>query len=119
MAQGIEIKADGSWVFHGGDDGDSRLRDPEKNAIPNYRVWNPIEKKFEYQTLHRVYCRACGKDGGVSARTAVYVVYLCDDCYRTNQDPNFVAMPTDEEFRWRQGLPPPDKESALITSADK
>lgn len=108
MADGVpnpfEIKADGEWVFKGED---SRLRDPEKNAVPNYRIWNPLTRRFEYQTLHRVYCRACGKDGGLSARTATYVVYLCDDCYRTNQDPNFIPMPPDEEIAWRNGLKAP------------
>ncbi len=113
MAQSIEIKEDGSWVFHGGDSGDSRMRDPEKNAIPNYRIWNPISGQFEYQTVYRTYCRACGKETGISARQAVYVVYLCDDCYATNQDPSFVAMPPDEEFRWRQGLPAADKEEGI------
>ena len=110
MSQNIHVRADGSWEFTYGNDGDSRLRDPEKNAVPNYRVYNPITGTFDYQTLYRVYCRNCGVDGGLSARTAVYVVYLCDDCFPKNQDSNFIPMPSDEEVRWRQGLPPEGEE---------
>jgi hypothetical protein len=40
-------------------------------------------------------------------------VYLCDVCYRTNQDPNFIPMPPDEEIRWRNGLPEPDKDEGI------
>lgn len=121
MSQSIEIRADGSWVFHGGDDGDSRLRDPEKNAIPNYRLWNPLwinpatglkEGRYEYQTVHRVYCRSCGADGGISARTSVYIVYYCEKHAQT--DPNFIPMPPDEEFRWRQGLPPRSDDDEVV-----
>lgn len=116
MANSIEIKPDGSWVFHGGDDGDSRLRDPEKNAVPNYRLWNPLTNRYEYHTLYKVYCRNCGKEEGFAARQAVYIVYFCDDCWAKNQDPNFVLMPPDEEYRWRQGLKPDEDvpETSLI-----
>jgi len=114
MAQGIEIKQDGSWVFHGED---SRMRDPEKNAIPNFRVVNPFTGKSDYQTVYRTYCRACGVETGISARSAPYVIYLCEKCAPTNQDPNLVLMPPDEEFRWRNGLPDKDKDNALIIGA--
>lgn len=121
MAQRIEIKPNGEWIFHGGDDGDSRLRDPEKNAVPNFRVWNPLyvdpvtgeRGRFEYQVMYHVYCRSCGADGGLSARTTLYVVYLCENCYARNQDPNFVAMPPDEEYRWRYNLPSAEEEARI------
>ncbi len=76
MSDRIEIKPDGSWIFHGED---SRLRDPGKNEVTNYRVWNPLEKKFEYRVMHRVYCLNCGADGGLTARTALYVKYICEE----------------------------------------
>lgn len=126
MARGIEVKPNGEWVFHGGDDGDSRLRDPEKNAIPNFRVWNPLYEnadgtrgRFEYQVMYRTYCRSCGADGGLSARTALYVVYLCENCYHKNQDPNFIAMPSDEEYRWRYGLPSAEEEARIAKERER
>src|SRR6266851_3930782 len=105
-------------MFHGGDDGDSRMRDPEKNAVPNCRIWNPLyidpvtgeRGRFEYQVLYRTYCRNCGADGGLSARTALYVIYLCNKCYQGSQDPNFIPMPPDDEYRWRYGLPSAEEE---------
>src|SRR5271163_2237256 len=102
MADRIEIKPNGEWVFHGED---SRLRDPEKNALVGQHIWNAITQQFEYQTLYKVYCKNCGADGGLSARTAVYVNYLCDKCFESNTDPDFSPMPPDEEVRWRNGLP--------------
>jgi len=117
VSQSISINADGSWKFHAGDDGDSRLRDPDKNAVSNYRIFNQLTGKFEYTVLHRVYCRSCGKDGGLSARTAVYIIYLCENCAETNQDPNLTLMPSDEEYRWRQGLPAEgEKEKGIIVA---
>lgn len=106
MGQSIEIKKDGSWEFHPGDDGDSRLKHSREDHQVTYRIWNMLTNRFEYQVMDKVYCRSCGADGGYSARTAVYIVYLCDKCYETNQDPNFRPMPPDEEYRWRQGLKP-------------
>jgi hypothetical protein len=117
MANSWEIKADGSWIFHGGDDGDSRLRDPEKNALPNVRLWNAITRQFEYRVMYKVYCRSCGADGGLACREATYVIYLCDDCYKDNQDPNFVPMPPDEEIRWRNGITE-EQQSAVILAPD-
>lgn len=104
MADHVEIKPDGSWVFHGED---SRMRDPEKNAIPNYHIWNPISQEFEYRTVYRVYCMNCGKEYGVTARQSVFVKAICDDCWTVEQPPDFIPMTPDEEYRWRMGLPDP------------
>ncbi len=112
MSDRIEIKPDGSWIFHGED---SRLRDPGKNEVTNYRVWNPLEKKFEYRVMHRVYCLNCGADGGLTARTALYVKYICDKCFEVQQPADFIPMLPEEEVRWRHGLPSLEKEQKSVT----
>lgn len=110
MAESIEIKPDGSWVFHGED---SRLKNGREDKQVTYRIWNALSKQFEYQTLDKIYCMNCGCDGGFSARTAVYVKYLCDKCFETSKPDNFCPMPPDEEYRWRMGLPPKTDEEGI------
>lgn len=101
MSDRIEIKRDGSWVFHGED---SRLKHSREDHQVTRRIWNPLTRRHEYQVLDKVFCMNCGADGGLSARTAVYVRYLCDDCYNKGDNYGFVPMAPDEEFRWRNGL---------------
>ena len=105
MADSISINADGSWEFHGDD---SRLKNSREDKQKTYRIWNALTKQFEYQTMDRVFCFSCGADGGLSARTAVYVKYLCDDCFKKYPADEFIPMTADEEYRWRMGLPDTD-----------
>jgi len=103
MADHFEIKSDGSWVFHGED---SRLRDRTRNQV-TWRIWNPITKQFEWQTMDKVYCFNCGADGGYSSRSSACVKYICDKCFELPcWDGRFIPMLPEEEFRWRNGLPP-------------
>jgi hypothetical protein len=102
MADRFEIKADGSWEYHGED---SRLRDRTKNQV-TWRIWNPIKQQFEWQTMDKVYCRDCGADGGYSSRSSACVVYFCDKCWEAaRQFPQYIPMLPTEEWRWRNGLP--------------
>lgn len=106
MSDSIEIKSSGEWVFHGED---SRLSRGREDKQVTYRIWNMLTSRFEYQVLDKVYCMNCGTDCGLSARTAVYVKYLCDHCFETARPDTFCPMPPDEEYRWRMGLKADDK----------
>lgn len=107
MAESIHIKADGSWVFDGED---SRLKRDREAKQVTYRIWNALEKRFEYQTMDKVYCMNCGADGGYSARIAWMVKYLCDLCYaKQPKDGSFIPMLPEEEAAWRMGLKEPSR----------
>ena len=103
MSDKVVIKPDGSWEFQGED---SRMRNPSFGEKVNYRVPNPLTGKSEYRVMHRVFCMNCGADGGLSAREASFVMFLCDDCYNSGTDwsKKFCPMLPDEEYAWRQGI---------------
>ena len=104
MADHFTIKADGSWEFKGED---SRLRDHTRNQV-TWRIWNPISRQFEWQTMDKVYCFNCGADGGYCARSSPLIKYICDKCWDLNcWNGRFIPMLPREEWCWRNGLPPP------------
>ena len=111
MPDHIEIKSNGEWVFHGED---SRLKRGREDKQWTGKFWNQLTQQFEWGVLDRIYCMNCGTDGGLSARTAVYVKYLCDDCFKRCKPENFSPMPPDEEYRWRMGLPPADSNDKKV-----
>lgn len=107
MSDKFHIKPDGSWVFEGED---SRLKNHREDHQVTYKVWDAMKRAFEIKVMDKVYCRNCGADGGLSARTAPYVSYLCQKCWDKGTQAGFIPMLPDEEAAWRMGLKDPNKD---------
>lgn len=106
MSDYFEIKPDGSWVFHGED---SRLRDRTRNQ-KEFTIWNPSTRRMERRWGDHCYCYNCGADGGYSARESPCVKFICDKCATLPcWNGRFIPMLPEEEWCWRNGLPPPKK----------
>jgi hypothetical protein len=110
MSGQFHIQPDGSWTYDGED---SQLRDKRRNQV-TWRIWNPFTEQFEWKTMNPTYCRNCGVHTGYTNRECAYIVDFCNPCFNSSSvqaeisTGKLIPQLPDEEWRWRNGLPPPE-----------